>query len=141
MVCVCLCVCVCVCVCVRERERERERESLDHMMRTFRPQQVEDDQKEIKNACFQYLLGFFKSMDEEGKGAIVGDAFKTAIGKLEEEVSAPNGARWHCSAFIVRTCAYLDQKRLADANGGQRRAMDDAEGVKAHRGCGSRGHD
>lgn len=50
-------------------------------------QQVEDDQKEIKNACFQYLCQFFKSMDEEGKGVLVGDAFKTAIGKLEEDVS------------------------------------------------------
>uniref|UniRef100_A0A7S0Z0U5 Uncharacterized protein n=1 Tax=Hemiselmis tepida TaxID=464990 RepID=A0A7S0Z0U5_9CRYP len=47
---------------------------------------VEDDQKEIKAACFQYLLQYFKGMDEEGKGVLVGDAFKTAIGKLEEEM-------------------------------------------------------
>lgn len=45
---------------------------------------VEDDQKEIKNACYQYLLTYFKAMDEEGKGVLIGDAFKTAIGNLEE---------------------------------------------------------
>lgn len=45
---------------------------------------TEDDQKEIKNACYQYMITYFKAMDEEGKGVLVADAFKTAIGNLEE---------------------------------------------------------
>ena len=49
-------------------------------------QAVEDDQGEIKKACYQYFLQYFKAMDEEGKGVIVADAFKTAIGKLEEDM-------------------------------------------------------
>jgi len=47
---------------------------------------VEDDQAEIKSACIQYFLQFFKAMDEDGKGVLVGDAFKTVIGKLEEDM-------------------------------------------------------
>ena len=49
-------------------------------------QAVEDDQAEIKKACFQYFFQYFKAMDEEGKGVLVGDAFKTVIGKLEEDM-------------------------------------------------------
>jgi len=45
---------------------------------------TEDDQKEVKNACYQYMITYFKAMDEEGKGVLVADAFKTAIGNLEE---------------------------------------------------------
>ena len=47
---------------------------------------VEDDQAEIKKACINYFLAFFKAVDEEGKGVLVGDAFKTVIGKLEEDM-------------------------------------------------------
>lgn len=47
---------------------------------------VEDDQAEIKKACVNYFCSFFKSMDEDGKGVLVGDAFKTVIGKLEEDM-------------------------------------------------------
>ena len=49
-------------------------------------QVVEDDQAEIKTACIDYFLQFFKAMDEDGKGVLVGDAFKTVIGKLEEDM-------------------------------------------------------
>ena len=51
-----------------------------------RGQTVEDDQGEIKAACVSYFLQFFKAMDEDGKGVLVGDAFKTVIGKLEEDM-------------------------------------------------------
>lgn len=47
---------------------------------------VEDDQGEIKSACINYFMQFFKAMDEDGKGVLVGDAFKTVIGKLEEDM-------------------------------------------------------
>ena len=49
-------------------------------------QVVEDDQAEIKTAYIDYFLQFFKAMDEDGKGVLVGDAFKTVIGKLEEDM-------------------------------------------------------
>jgi hypothetical protein len=49
-------------------------------------QNVEDEQPEIKSACIDYFLQFFKAMDEDGKGVLVGDAFKTVIGKLEEDM-------------------------------------------------------
>ncbi|KAJ1472411.1 hypothetical protein T484DRAFT_1975351, partial [Baffinella frigidus] len=47
---------------------------------------VEDDQVEIKKACLNYFLQFFRAQDEENKGTIVGDAFKTVIGKMEEDM-------------------------------------------------------
>ena len=56
------------------------------LLRVAYPQAVEDDQAEIKKACFQYFFQYFKAMDEEGKGVLVGDAFKTDIGKLEEDM-------------------------------------------------------
>jgi hypothetical protein len=100
-------------------ERERERESCITLTQRF-SQQVEDDQKEIKNACFQYLIGFFKSMDEDGKGVIVGDAFKTAIGKLEEEVNTPV----HGMPLIAASNMYK-LVFFADAYGGKGCSLDD----------------
>ena len=52
----------------------------------FSIQNVEDEQGEIKSACIEYFLQFFEAMDEDGKGVLVGDAFKTVIGKLEEDM-------------------------------------------------------
>ena len=61
-------------------------------------QSVEDDQGEIKTACIQYFLQFFKAMDEENKGVLVGDAFKTVIGKLEEDI--PMEAKEVCADWL-----------------------------------------
>ena len=61
-------------------------------------QSVEDDQAEIKTACIQYFLQFFKAMDEENKGVLVGDAFKTVIGKLEEDM--PMEAKEVCADWL-----------------------------------------
>jgi hypothetical protein len=57
---------------------------------------VEDDQGEIKSACLNYFLQFFKAMDEDGKGVLVADAFKTVLGKLEEDMPmAAKSAPWN----------------------------------------------
>eukprot|EP00960_Hanusia_phi_P032298 749795-Hanusia_phi.AAC.5 len=39
--------------------------------------------------------GYFRAMDEEGTGVLVGDAFKTVIGRLEEEMPMePKESPW-----------------------------------------------
>ena len=63
---------------------------------------VEDDQAEIKSACIQYFLQFFKAMDEDGKGVLVGDAFKTVIGKLEEDMPMEAKEVWALSCLRLR---------------------------------------
>ena len=72
-------------------------------------QHVEDDQGEIKSACLNYFLQFFKAMDEDGKGVLVADAFKTVLGKLEEDMpmAAKSVCAWRKSQpfFLPATCS------------------------------------
>eukprot|EP00960_Hanusia_phi_P030537 748689-Hanusia_phi.AAC.1 len=43
------------------------------------PQAMEDDQADIYRACYSHFLEYFKKVDEEGKGMLIGDTFKTVL--------------------------------------------------------------
>ena len=102
-------------------------------------QNVEDEQPEIKSACIEYFLQFFKAMDEDAKGVLVGDAFKTVIGKLEEDMPMEAKEVTLPTPFL-HLLAPAELRSICDMTLGhdtwrwRAGSMDDTTGSKANRG-------
>jgi len=46
---------------------------------------MEDEQATIYKDCYAHFLGYFQRADEDGKGSLLGDTFKTVLADMEGE--------------------------------------------------------